>query len=74
MTCINANDQFGVSIRNWFADWPKENLAQISSGGVFGNERFCGNNYQLGPQDGSFGKIYFRFKRSSFAQSGQPLC
>ena len=28
---INTFDQHGVSIRGWFADWPKENLAQIYS-------------------------------------------
>lgn len=71
MSCINKEDQHGVSFRNWFANWRKEDLAQIYSGGVVGNERFCGHNYQLRAQDRKRGKVFFKLKQSSFAQSGQ---
>ena len=42
---INMADQHGVSIREWFADWPKEYLAQIYSGGEIGENTFCGYNF-----------------------------
>ena len=33
---INSYDQHGVSIRGWFANYPKEKMAQIYSGGEIG--------------------------------------
>ena len=69
-SCINKADQQGVSIRGWFADWPKENLAQIYSGGEVGEERFCGHNFKLGQKERRFGKLFFKLKRSAIAQSG----
>jgi len=69
---INKADQHGVSIRGWFGDWPKENLAQIYSGAEMG-EGFCGYNFKLGENDRRFGKYFFKIKDSSIGQSSYPI-
>jgi glycosyltransferase involved in cell wall biosynthesis len=70
---INKADQHGVSIRGWFGDWPKENLAQIYSGGEVGQEVFCGYNFKLGQTERKFGKYFFKLKDSSIGQSSYPI-
>jgi len=70
---INKADQHGVSLRRWFADWPKENLAQIYSGGEVGKEVFSKYNYKLGQKDRRFGKFFFRLKGSSIGQSSYVI-
>lgn len=69
-SCINVVDQHGVSIRSWFADWPKGNLAQIYSGKESGLGEFCGSSYKLSASDRWFGKMFFWLKRSSLADAG----
>jgi hypothetical protein len=70
---INKADQHGVSIRGWFGDWPKQNLAQIYSGGDVGEEVFCGYNFKIGQNERRFGKYFFKIKDSSIGQSSYPL-
>ncbi|MEM4360240.1 MAG: hypothetical protein QXT45_06890 [Candidatus Bilamarchaeaceae archaeon] len=61
---INAADNFnnGLLLRNLFAQWPRENLAQIFSSGDNGDAGFFGRYYQLGPQDRWFGELFYRLK------------
>lgn len=66
---INEFDAHGVSIRTWFADWPKNNLAQIYSGGESGEKVFCKYNFKLGQNERRFGKFFFKIKRSSLGKS-----
>lgn len=70
---INKADQHGVSIRGWFGDWPKENMAQIYSGGEVGEEVFCSYNFRLGQKERRFGKYFYKLKGSSLGQSSYPL-
>lgn len=70
---INKADQHGVSIREWFGDWPKENLAQIYSGAEVGEEVFCRYNFKLGQKERRFGKYFFKIKDSSIGQSSYPI-
>lgn len=64
LTRINKNDTFNNSLllRNLFAEWPRERLAQVYSGGDNGDVGFCGHQYQIGPEDRRFGKLFFRLK------------
>jgi hypothetical protein len=64
LTRINKNDTFNnnLLLRNLFAEWPRERLGQIYSGGSNGDEGFCGHQYQVGPDDRRFGKLFFRLK------------
>lgn len=73
MSCLNRIDQHGVSLRNWFADWPEENLAQIYSGGEVGAERFCGHNFRLKVGERRCGNLFFWLKESSLGKSSQPI-
>lgn len=61
---INAEDTFNNSLllRNLLGGWPRENLAQICSGGDNGDEGFFGRYYQLGPQDRWLGRLFYRLK------------
>ena len=70
---INKADQHGVSIRGWFGDWPKENLAQIYSGGEVGEDVFCGFNFKLGQKERKFGRYFFKLKDSPIGQSSYPI-
>ena len=70
---INRYDQHGVSIRGWFANWPKENLAQIYSGGEIGENSFSTFNFKLGQNERRFGHIFFRLKDSSIGQSSYTI-
>ena len=72
-SCINKTDQHGVSIREWFADWSSQNLAQIYSGGEVGEERFCGYNLKLGQKERRLGKFFFKLKGSSIGQSSYTI-
>ena len=67
---INKVDQHGVSIRGWFGDWPKENLAQIYSGNeADDDEGFCSRYFKIGENDRRHGAFFFRLKNSSLGQS-----
>lgn len=68
-SCINKQDSHGVSLREWFADFPKENLSQIYSGGEVGEERFCGYNFKLGEKERRLGKLFSKIKDSSLGKS-----
>lgn len=61
---INAADNFnnGLLLRNLFARWPRENLAQIYSSGDNGDAGFFGHYYQLGPQDRRLGRLFYRMR------------
>jgi glycosyltransferase involved in cell wall biosynthesis len=61
---INAADNInnGLLLRNLFARWPRENLAQIYSSGDNGDAGFFGYYYQLGPRDRWLGKLFYRMK------------
>jgi glycosyltransferase involved in cell wall biosynthesis len=73
MACLNQSDQHGVSLRNWFADWPKDRLAQIYSGADLGGEKFCGLTFQIGPAERRWGTLFFMLKRSSLGESSRPV-
>lgn len=64
LTRINNNDRFNnnLLLRNLFAGWPRENLAQIYSGGDNGDEGFCGHQYRIGVQDRRLGNLFFKLK------------
>jgi glycosyltransferase involved in cell wall biosynthesis len=64
---INAADTSnnGLLLRNLFGKFPRENLAQIYSGGENGDDGFFGHYYRLGPKDRMFGRLFFRLKRIS---------
>lgn len=56
----NANN--GLLLRNLFAGWPRENLAQIYSSGDNGDVGFFGHYYQLGPKDRRLGTQFYKLK------------
>jgi len=68
-SCINLADQHGVSIRGWFAQWPKENLAQIYSGQESGRGEFFGSSYKLRHRDRWFGRLFFWLKGSPLGEA-----
>lgn len=71
---LNKADQNGVSIRGWFGDWPKENLAQIYSGNEMSNDPgFCSQNLRIGKRERRFGKFFFKLKNSSIGQSSYSV-
>lgn len=70
-SCINKADPNTVSLRNWFADWPKDSLAQIYSGNEVGDQRFCGHTFRLGPDERRLGRVFFRLKGSSLGEPSQ---
>jgi glycosyltransferase involved in cell wall biosynthesis len=59
----NVNN--GLLLRNLFGKWPRENLAQICSGGSNGDEGFCSRYYLLGPNDRLFGGLFTRLKATA---------
>jgi len=63
---INQVDGPSAALRNWFYEWPKENLAQIYSYQGVIAEKFCGNNYLFGGHDKLFGWFFDRLKYSKF--------
>ena len=71
ISCLNMTDQHGLSLRSWFADWPKELLAQIYSGAENDGEKFCGRNYNLGPAERYWGSLFFNIKNSALGRSSQ---
>ncbi len=73
MTCLNASDQHGFSLRSWFAEWPNENLAQIYSGGEVGDARFCGRAFKLGPPERRWGNMFFKLKESQLGEASYPV-
>lgn len=81
LTRINKADMVSnnLLLRNLFADWPRERLAQIYSGGSNDDEGFCDHQYQIGSQDRRFGKLFFKLKREYFdaaltAFSSESVC
>jgi glycosyltransferase involved in cell wall biosynthesis len=61
----NANN--GLLLRNLFADWPRENLAQIYSSGDNGDAGYFGHNYLLRPQDRRMGSLFYRLKAKALS-------
>ncbi len=61
---INQEDTSnnGLLLRNLFAGFPKENLAQIYSGGNNSDQGFFSRYYCLDEKDRFFGKIFFKLK------------
>lgn len=75
---INAADNFnnGLLLRNLFAKWPRENLAQIYSSGDNGDEGFFGRYYQLGPRERWLGSLFYKLKadvQREFSNVSAPL-
>lgn len=64
MARINSLDTSnnGLLLRNLFDGWPRENLAQIFSGGDNGDAGFFGHYYQLSPENRRFGRLFFKLK------------
>ena len=64
LTRINIDDAFNSNLllRNLFAEWPRERLAQIYSGGSNDDEGYCKHQYQISPNDRQLGKLFFRLK------------
>ena len=58
---INAADASnnGLLLRNLFAGWPRESLAQIYSSGDSGDIGFFGHYYRLGSQDRRLGWMFY---------------
>lgn len=56
------NTNSNLLLRNLLAQWPRERLAQIYSGGDNGDEGFCGNYYHISAQDRIWGRLFFRLK------------
>jgi glycosyltransferase involved in cell wall biosynthesis len=52
----------GLLLRNIFGNWPRENLAQIFSGGDNGDQGFFGRYHCLGPGDRRLGSLFFKLK------------
>lgn len=61
---INYSDSAnnGLVLRSIFGNWPRENLAQIFSGGDNGDQGFFGDYYCLGPRDRRLGSLFFKLK------------
>ena len=59
------SDNNGLLLRNLFARWPRERLAQIYSSGDTGDVGFFGHYYNLGPQDRRLGRLFYRLKSES---------
>ena len=64
LCCINREDQRNASLRTWFADWPRDRLGQIYSGGETGTGVFCGHTYKIGETDRRCGGLFQRLKSS----------
>jgi glycosyltransferase involved in cell wall biosynthesis len=72
-SCINKADASCVSLRNWFAEWPKDRLAQIYSGNDLGEEHFCGQTYRLGDGERRFSRVFFKLKASPLGAANRPM-
>lgn len=69
---INDVDSTGMSLRNWFHNWPSESLAQIYSGVAGEGAALIGSSFQLGVDERRFGWLFFSLKRSPLSQSAMP--
>jgi glycosyltransferase involved in cell wall biosynthesis len=61
---INASDTFNnaLLLRDLFAGWPRERLAQIYSSNDNGDKGFFGSYYQLSKADRRFGGLFYPLK------------
>lgn len=61
---LNSGDNDGnnLLLRNLFTEWPREQLAQIYSGGGNGDEGFCDRYYHVAAEDRGHGAIFMRLK------------
>jgi hypothetical protein len=68
---INATDAAnnGLLLRNLFSAWPREQLAQIYSGGSNGDQGFCGHEYLISARDRRFGEQFFKLKKEQVPAS-----
>ncbi len=72
LTRVNAHDAFNnnLLLRNLFADWPKDRIAQIHSGGSSltresnDDEGFFGSEYRVGDEDRRFGPLKTRLRKA----------
>ena len=67
---IHDFDQHGISLRGWFKNWDKNNLAQIYSGYEINENLFCKKTYKIQSCDRRFGFI-FNFLRKKDIISNQ---
>ncbi|MFH1993179.1 MAG: hypothetical protein ABIK98_12390 [Pseudomonadota bacterium] len=58
----------GLLLRNIFGNWPRENLAQIFSGGDNGDQGFLGRYYCLGSRDRRLGNLFYKLKSEALAE------
>jgi len=63
----------GLLLRNLFAEWLRENTAQIFSSGENGDQGFFGRYYKLGSQECRLGKLFYRLKMKAQAGEGPDL-
>jgi hypothetical protein len=65
ITRINEHDTTNnnLLLRNIFANWPKEHLFQIFSGGSNNDRGYCGEYYELSSSDRRFGKLFVKLKK-----------
>ncbi len=69
---VNSIDSTGMSIRNWFHDWPRERLGQIYSSIVCEESSFVERGFQLGVNERRFGRIFFVLKSSPLNVAAMP--
>ncbi len=70
---INAADteNNGLLLRNLFANWPRENLAQIYSSGENDDLGFFGHYYKMGLGDRLMGALFYKIKTKELGDSIQ---
>lgn len=59
-------DNNSLLLRNIFAKWPRQNLAQIYSSGDNSDYGFFDRYYQLSPRDRLFGRLFYGLKTKLF--------
>lgn len=77
LTRVNADDTLNnnLLLRSLFADWPKDRIAQIYSGGSNGDRGFCGQDYCLSAEDRRMGSLFFKLKEKYLQEqnAGSPV-
>lgn len=73
MSPIYQSDQGGLLVRSLFADWSKDDLAQIHTGHPIDGPLYCAHVFGLSPNERRFGRFFYRIKQSSFGESTRPL-
>lgn len=69
---IGDIDSGSAALRSWFKEWPRDHLAQVFSGGAPVANPFCSRNLQIGPDERRCGRLFFKLKGSSLADTALP--